>query len=92
MYERFKGIISKRIDLDEKSETNGFVQGLAMSGASGLSKFIACLIAYPHEVSFYFSFARGTRLTLGRLSGQGYDRLRWRTVARNIPVSSNVLG
>ncbi|OOO07841.1 hypothetical protein OAory_01043410 [Aspergillus oryzae] len=50
MYERFKSMISKKIDLNEKSETNGFVQGLAMSGASGLSKLIACLIAYPHEV------------------------------------------
>ncbi|GMG31400.1 unnamed protein product [Aspergillus oryzae var. brunneus] len=49
MYERFKSMISKKIDLNEKSETNGFVQGLAMSGASGLSKLIACLIAYPHE-------------------------------------------
>ncbi|GMG06771.1 unnamed protein product [Aspergillus oryzae] len=51
MYERFKSMISKKIDLNEKSETNGFVQGLAMSGASGLSKLIACLIAYPHEVT-----------------------------------------
>ncbi|PWY75470.1 mitochondrial carrier protein [Aspergillus heteromorphus CBS 117.55] len=50
MYERIKGIISKKVDLDNKSEANHFTQGLALSGASGLSKLFACLIAYPHEV------------------------------------------
>ncbi|EAU29774.1 conserved hypothetical protein [Aspergillus terreus NIH2624] len=50
MYERFKSIISRKVDLEGDKEANQFVQGLAMSGASGLSKLCACLIAYPHEV------------------------------------------
>ncbi|PYH99791.1 mitochondrial carrier [Aspergillus ellipticus CBS 707.79] len=50
MYERIKGIISKKVDLDKNSESNHLVQGLALSSASGLSKLFACLIAYPHEV------------------------------------------
>ncbi|KAF9892596.1 hypothetical protein FE257_000998 [Aspergillus nanangensis] len=50
MYERFKAIISRKVDLEGDGEPSQFVQGLAMSGASGLSKLCACLIAYPHEV------------------------------------------
>ncbi|KAE8355885.1 mitochondrial carrier domain-containing protein [Aspergillus coremiiformis] len=50
MYEKFKGMIAKKVQLDGKGETSGVAQGLAVSGASGLSKLIACLIAYPHEV------------------------------------------
>ncbi|KAL4890794.1 mitochondrial carrier domain-containing protein [Aspergillus ambiguus] len=50
MYERFKSIISRKVDLEGDNKSNQFVQGLAMSGASGLSKLCACLIAYPHEV------------------------------------------
>ncbi|PLN78698.1 mitochondrial carrier [Aspergillus taichungensis] len=49
MYEKIKGLMAKEIDL-EGSKDNQFVQGLALSGASGLSKLFACLIAYPHEV------------------------------------------
>lgn len=50
MYEKIKGLMAKEIDL-EGSKDNQFVQGLALSGASGLSKLFACLIAYPHEVN-----------------------------------------
>ncbi|RAK81150.1 putative mitochondrial carrier protein (Rim2) [Aspergillus fijiensis CBS 313.89] len=51
MYERIKGLIATKVDLEGAGpESSQFVQGLALSGASGLSKMVACLIAYPHEV------------------------------------------
>ncbi|GAB1211444.1 hypothetical protein ATERTT37_000558 [Aspergillus terreus] len=40
MYERFKSIISRKVDLEGDKEANQFVQGLATSGASGLSKLL----------------------------------------------------
>ncbi|OJJ50245.1 hypothetical protein ASPZODRAFT_128872 [Penicilliopsis zonata CBS 506.65] len=50
MYERLKGIISRKLAPEGPTESNRFAQGVAVSGASGLSKLFACLLAYPHEV------------------------------------------
>lgn len=100
MYERFKSIISRKVDLEGDKEANQFVQGLAMSGASGLSKLCACLIAYPHEVSLsypatvlrvYLIYVVSNLLS-DRLFEPGYGRLRWQMVGRNTRASSSARG
>lgn len=51
-YERFKGSINAwgSADTQDKSQLAGLSQGAALSGAAGLSKLLAVLVAYPHEV------------------------------------------
>ncbi|KAA8649826.1 hypothetical protein EYZ11_004137 [Aspergillus tanneri] len=49
-YERIKVMLANQTKLKDKAKNSELVQGLVLSGAAGLSKLIAVLIAYPHEV------------------------------------------
>ncbi|KAL4960305.1 putative mitochondrial carrier protein (Rim2) [Aspergillus stella-maris] len=49
-YERIKVMVAHHYDRKGKTQDSEVAQGLIMSGAAGVSKLIAVLIAYPHEV------------------------------------------
>ncbi|KAI9038590.1 putative mitochondrial carrier protein (Rim2) [Aspergillus affinis] len=49
-YERMKVMLANQNKLQNEKKNNELSQGLILSGAAGLSKLIAVLIAYPHEV------------------------------------------
>ncbi|KKK18708.1 hypothetical protein P175DRAFT_0500049 [Aspergillus ochraceoroseus IBT 24754] len=49
-YERIKFMVAQHPQLEGKAQSNEVSQGLILGGAAGLSKLIAVLIAYPHEV------------------------------------------
>lgn len=53
-YERIKVMVAHHYERKGKAQSSEVAQGLIMSGAAGLSKLIAVLIAYPHEVSLPF--------------------------------------
>ncbi|KAL2812111.1 mitochondrial carrier domain-containing protein [Aspergillus granulosus] len=49
-YERIKVMVATHNEINGKSQTSEVSQGLLLSGAAAVSKLIAVLIAYPHEV------------------------------------------
>ncbi|KAL4802778.1 mitochondrial carrier domain-containing protein [Aspergillus unguis] len=49
-YERIKVMVAHHYERKGKAQSGEVTQGLIMSGAAGVSKLIAVLIAYPHEV------------------------------------------
>ncbi|KAL4866065.1 hypothetical protein BDV12DRAFT_173417 [Aspergillus spectabilis] len=49
-YERIKVMVARHYERQGKTQSSEVTQGLIMSGAAGVSKLIAVLIAYPHEV------------------------------------------
>ncbi|OJI96379.1 hypothetical protein ASPVEDRAFT_35772 [Aspergillus versicolor CBS 583.65] len=49
-YERIKVMVAHHYERHGKAQSSEVTQGLIMSGAAGVSKLIAVLIAYPHEV------------------------------------------
>ncbi|OAX78804.1 hypothetical protein ACJ72_06885 [Emergomyces africanus] len=49
-YERMKDTLTSRGGLPDHLAENEAVQGVILSGAAGISKLVAVLIAYPHEV------------------------------------------
>ncbi|KAL4949657.1 mitochondrial carrier domain-containing protein [Aspergillus filifer] len=49
-YERIKVMVAHHYERKGKTQDSEVAQGLIMSGAAGVSKLIAVLIAYPHEV------------------------------------------
>lgn len=73
-YERFKGSIigSGNGDSHNKTKLGGLSQGAALSGAAGLSKLLAVLVAYPHEVRIqllvytFGGYPKPTNRSLGR--------------------------
>ncbi|KAI9372166.1 mitochondrial carrier domain-containing protein [Aspergillus egyptiacus] len=49
-YERIKVMVAHHYQRKGKAQSSEVAQGLILSGAAGVSKLIAVLIAYPHEV------------------------------------------
>ncbi|KAL3476795.1 mitochondrial carrier domain-containing protein [Aspergillus californicus] len=49
-YERIKVMVAHHYERRGKTQSSELTQGLILSGAAGVSKLIAVLIAYPHEV------------------------------------------
>ncbi|KAL4797399.1 mitochondrial carrier domain-containing protein [Aspergillus venezuelensis] len=49
-YERIKVMVAHHYERKGKTQNSEVAQGLIMSGAAGVSKLIAVIIAYPHEV------------------------------------------
>ncbi|KAL4782505.1 mitochondrial carrier domain-containing protein [Aspergillus varians] len=49
-YERIKVMVAHHYQRQGKTQSSEVTQGLILSGAAGVSKLIAVLIAYPHEV------------------------------------------
>jgi solute carrier family 25 protein 33/36 len=56
-YERIKVMVARHNEKKGKAQSSEVTQGLILSGAAGVSKLIAVLIAYPHEVRRFPTFS-----------------------------------
>ena len=52
-YERIKVAVARHYERKGKTQSGEVTQGLILSGSAAVSKLIAVLIAYPHEVRTY---------------------------------------
>ncbi|EEP78257.1 conserved hypothetical protein [Uncinocarpus reesii 1704] len=64
-YERIKDSLTSRGGVPDRFADNEVVQGVLLSGAAGISKLVAVLIAYPHEVNDDFRFIAEVAAFLG---------------------------
>ncbi|KAK2758226.1 hypothetical protein FQN54_004070 [Arachnomyces sp. PD_36] len=49
-YEQMKGVLARRNNLEGEEKMGDFLHGFSLSAAAGISKLVAVLVAYPHEV------------------------------------------